>query len=398
MMKRILAAVPTLVITLFVAALTTPALVAQQCTGWTPTGTALTLPCHAGIGDSGAPPPASLLEVWGSNSPELKITQNPNVAGSSLLTLTPAGLGGIGNVGGIALRNGSPYIYNDAGDSSLINFGSDKIQSHAKFVFNVNTGTLAIGSAYPTWKLEVKHTSSNTTFAGDTGQFGLGLINDSGVVDSWSNISFAQAAYGSVKASIGIQYRAGNVTDFVLATGSAAGVSEKMRITGAGKVGIGVLIPTEMLDVAGNINVSGNINAKYQDVAEWVPADGPIAPGTVVSLDQKRSNRVVPSSVPYDTSVAGVISSKPGIVLGEASNSKVLVATTGRVRVKVDARRFPIRIGDLLVTSAKKGTAMRSEPLQIAGRKIHQPGTLIGKALEPLANGEGEILVLLSLQ
>jgi hypothetical protein len=41
---------------------------------------------------------------------------------------------------------------------------------------------------------------------------------------------------------------------------------------------------------------------------------------------------------------------------------------------------------------------MKSEPVEFAGRKMHMPGTLIGKALEPLAKGKGEILVLLSLQ
>jgi hypothetical protein len=41
---------------------------------------------------------------------------------------------------------------------------------------------------------------------------------------------------------------------------------------------------------------------------------------------------------------------------------------------------------------------MKSQPLEIAGEQIHRPGTLIGKALEPLAKGTGEILVLLSLQ
>lgn len=44
------------------------------------------------------------------------------------------------------------------------------------------------------------------------------------------------------------------------------------------------------------------------------------------------------------------------------------------------------------------GYAMKSQPLDLNGRKIHQPGTVIGKALEPLTGGEGEILVLLSLQ
>jgi hypothetical protein len=74
------------------------------------------------------------------------------------------------------------------------------------------------------------------------------------------------------------------------------------------------------------------------------------------------------------------------------------VATTGRVKIKVDATRGPIHIGDLLVTSDVPGMAMKSEPVNIGGVQIHRPGTLIGKALEPLAKGKGEILVLLSLQ
>jgi hypothetical protein len=66
--------------------------------------------------------------------------------------------------------------------------------------------------------------------------------------------------------------------------------------------------------------------------------------------------------------------------------------------VKVDATRGPIRIGDLLVTSDTPGTAMKSAAIDVAGIPMHRPGTLIGKALEPLAGGQGEILVLLSLQ
>jgi hypothetical protein len=41
---------------------------------------------------------------------------------------------------------------------------------------------------------------------------------------------------------------------------------------------------------------------------------------------------------------------------------------------------------------------MRSEPVAVAGIEMHRPGTLIGKALESLEKGTGEILVLLSLQ
>lgn len=63
--------------------------------------------------------------------------------------------------------------------------------------------------------------------------------------------------------------------------------------------------------------------------------------------------------------MAGVISEQPGIALGEKSDGKVLVATTGRVRVKVDASKGPIDIGDLLVTSDVPGMAMKSEPIII---------------------------------
>ena len=41
---------------------------------------------------------------------------------------------------------------------------------------------------------------------------------------------------------------------------------------------------------------------------------------------------------------------------------------------------------------------MRAQPFDLGATPIHRPGTLIGKALEPLDKGAGEILVLLSLQ
>ena len=68
------------------------------------------------------------------------------------------------------------------------------------------------------------------------------------------------------------------------------------------------------------------------------------------------------------------------------------------MKVKVDATDGPIQIGDLLVTSGREGVATKSTPVEIGGVRIHRPGTLIGKALEPLAQGTGEILVLLSLE
>ena len=152
------------------------------------------------------------------------------------------------------------------------------------------------------------------------------------------------------------------------------------------------------VQVVGDVAVTGNISAKYQDMAEWVESSQELDPGTVVVLDRTKSNQVIASSEAYDTRVAGVISKQPGIILGEQAENKFLVATTGRVRIKVDATSGPIQIGDLLVTSDKAGFAMKSMTIDVGGARIHRPGTLIGKALEPLANGTGEILVLLSMQ
>jgi hypothetical protein len=199
----------------------------------------------------------------------------------------------------------------------------------------------------------------------------------------------------------GIAIGSGTTTDQVIIN---AGGYERARILTNGNVGIGRNDPSYKLDVSGdtritgNINLTGTINAKYQDVAEWVPSSEKLSAGTVVVLDSTKSNQVTSSSISYDTRVAGVVSEQPGIALGEKSDGKVLVATTGRVRVKVDATKSPIHIGDLLVTSDVFGMAMKSEPIMIGGRQIHAPGTLIGKALEPLEKGKATILVLLSLQ
>jgi len=204
-------------------------------------------------------------------------------------------------------------------------------------------------------------------------------------------------------ASSGANYGVGDTVYGLYASGSGGVVNYGVYSAAgtnffSGNVGIGTTSPNNKLHVAGSITVDGNINAKYQDVAEWVESSQELAAGTVVVLDSEKNNQVVASTQSYDSRVAGVISKQPGIALGDRGEGRVLVAATGRVKVKVDATNGPIKIGDLLVTSDKEGFAMKSMPVEFGGVRMHRPGTLIGKALEPLANGTGEILVLLSLQ
>jgi len=213
--------------------------------------------------------------------------------------------------------------------------------------------------------------------------------------------SLIDATYGAVATNnVGIQIEDQNNVNATNNYAIRYSGPSPFAVLANGKVGIGTATPdpTYMLDVSGAIRATSVIGAVYQDVAEWVPATEAMSPGTVVILNPDRSNEVIPSAHSYDTSVAGVVSAKPGLLLGEASDTKAKIATTGRVRVRVDATLSPIRIGDLLVTSDKSGMAMKSEPMEVNGRRFHQPGTILGKALEPLDHGEGEILVLLTLQ
>lgn len=244
---------------------------------------------------------------------------------------------------------------------------------------NTNSGNVGVNTASPTSRLHVFEPSGNGVSARVTIQdadssAGFNVLS---VNRSWSFVSDNSPADGfSITSAGGANFFVGNT----------------------GNVGIGTSSPATKLHVSGDVTVTGNIAAKYQDLAEWVETSQQLAAGTVVVLDSSNSNQVVASTQNYDTRVAGVISARPGITLGEAGEGRVLVATTGRVKVKVDASNAAINIGDLLVTADREGFAMKSVPVEIGGVRIHRPGTLIGKALEPMARGTGEILVLLSLQ
>lgn len=305
-------------------------------------------------------------------------------------------------------------------------------------IHNTNTGNVGVGTgtATPNGVLDVFGLSAhvwvgrssptlpdgNTSprlVVGDTAALNPGILtlvsNDTTSGDSVGALSFANYALGGTDkriATIAALLDGGSDSGaLIFNTWNAGAYAEAMRINRSGSVGIGTQSPSASykLDVNGGARVSGDVNvtgtltggniqAKYQDVAEWVPSSKLLAAGTVVVLDASRNNQVTSSSKAYDTKVAGVVSPQPGIALGEKGEGKALVATTGRVRVKVDATHAPIAVGDLLVTSDVEGVAMKSVPVDLGGVQIHRPGTIIGKALEPLDKGTGEILVLLSLQ
>jgi hypothetical protein len=254
------------------------------------------------------------------------------------------------------------------------------------------SGNLGIGTTSPSALLHVRKSQDAIT--------GIVVDND-GTSGSSGGGQAVQFAFGSLGAIGGIyHYTNGVQWSMGLRAWSGGGGSvERLTIRGEnGNVGIGTSNPTAKLHVAGSIVADGTVTARYQDVAEWVDAEPALDAGTIVVIDKSAHNRVVAASLAYDVRVAGAVSAQPGVVLGEPGDGRALVAQSGRVRIKVDASYGAIEAGDLLVTSPTAGYAMRSEPVDIGGVTFHRPGTVLGKALEPLASGRGEILVLLTLQ
>jgi hypothetical protein len=120
-----------------------------------------------------------------------------------------------------------------------------------------------------------------------------------------------------------------------------------------------------------------------------------IEPGTVVVID--RGGALRRSEEAYDKKVAGVISGadgcRAGIILDrrQCQDRRAPVALVGKVYCKVDARYSPIEVGDLLTSSPTPGFAMKADdPLRAFG-------AVNGKALCPIASGQGLIPILVTL-
>jgi hypothetical protein len=119
---------------------------------------------------------------------------------------------------------------------------------------------------------------------------------------------------------------------------------------------------------------------------------GDAEPGNVLIVDREHPELFVRGDRSPDPTVVGVMVAGAGVALGAASGegSSAPVALSGIARCKVDASFAAIMPGDLLVSSPTPGHAMReASPL---------PGTVVGKALESLASGQGVIRILVTLR
>jgi CSLREA domain-containing protein len=182
------------------------------------------------------------------------------------------------------------------------------------------------------------------------------------------------------------------------------------------------------------------------DIAERIDASEALEPGDLVELDPENPKHYRKAREAYSTLIAGVISTDPGIIMGnqalstprvnpvlvepsysfdreetlpltlnlaelnestgllsgvsvaqvapywallDTKDDRPVLALVGRVPVRATTENGPIQSGDLLVSASKSGHVMRCPDAKQC------EGAIVGKALESLEQSTGVILMLI---
>jgi hypothetical protein len=150
--------------------------------------------------------------------------------------------------------------------------------------------------------------------------------------------------------------------------------------------------------VEGDLSVTGDVRLTGADYAEDFTLGDPSddEPGTVMVIDDQGEVRSCRTA--YDPRVAGVVSGaggyRPAVILDHQPGvtGRTPLALIGKAFCKVDASYGPVQVGDLLTTSPTPGHAMR------AADPLASHGAVLGKALQPLAEGQGLVPFIVTLR
>lgn len=251
------------------------------------------------------------------------------------------------------------------------------------------------------------------------------MERDAGLVSAFSE---GQGRATALRAAVGEYDPAVHGLD---AEGTVRVRSERVRgVTGpvtipasTERAGEGVPAPQAgslPMDADGNV-YARSFRPQAADLASLVGVSEAVEAGDVLVIDPERPGMMRRALIPGDTAVIGVVAAEPGVMLGARRPAsadgggesdpgasfdtsldtavdsepalptvEVPVAVSGIALCKVDAGYGAIVPGDLLTTSPTPGHAMRADD--------PRPGTILGKALEPLQGGTGLVRVLVTLR
>jgi len=335
-------------------------------------------------------------------------------------------------------RNQGAFVWADSQNTPFASTANDQFLIRAQ-------GGVGIGTANPEQELSVfaglnlDQASQNAGFLnnGNTNGYGLsfGISSGEGIASQRSGGSRATGLYGLQfytdfgnrmtilqDGNVGIGTN-GPAAALEIASGGGLGSPQlqldqensdysRLRFAPSGNNPWDIAVKTVMnfyvnganvmtLSPNGNLSIGSLTITGGSDLAEpfaFSSPDQAIPQGSVVIIDEANPGRLKLANQPYDPHVAGVVSGANGIHPGiqmrqegrlDGGNN---VALSGRVYVQADTSNGVIKPGDLLTTSSTPGHAMK------VSDHARAAGAILGKAMSGLNQGNGMVLVLVSLQ
>ena len=281
-----------------------------------------------------------------------------------------------------AQHNGS-FVWGDATDALVASTEENQFKVRA-------SNGVVIGGGVDS-KIKVQNASNNTSILldGGTGELSVG-----GPIDGTVYVKDA-AGVGAIQLK-GSNHVVRMENSLAEQTIRLDGENGTLKMYASGSTTESIRLNAESCTITtGILRITGGC-----DIAEpFLMTDNATLPeGSVVVIDRANPGHTTLSSEPYDPCVAGIISGaggvNPGLTLSQEGilEAGQNVALTGRVYCLATASNGAIKPGDMLTTSQIPGHAMKVTD------RVRAYGAIIGKAMTPLAGGEGLIMVLVSLQ